>query len=85
MVGDLEERFTNDIKSLNAQIDSYNAKNKALFDKLIQTISKLATDTVKGATLEIFGSFATELCLPLSDIDLVVKAPSNIHPAEVLR
>lgn len=37
----------------------------------------MASEAIKGSTVEVYGSFATELCLPHSDIDLVVKCPNS--------
>lgn len=34
-LGELDEALTNDINKFVQEIDNYNAKNKALFEKLI--------------------------------------------------
>lgn len=40
-----------------------------------------------GSILDVYGSYATELCLPHSDIDLVLKIPNsqNMFLPDLLR
>lgn len=44
-----------------------------MFEDLIARIGKMASDMIMGSNVEVFGSYATELSLPESDIDLVVS------------
>ena len=71
--GELEEQLNSDINKFMQEIDNYNVKNKHLFDRLISSISKCISETFSEAPVDVYGSFATELCLPQSDIDLVVR------------
>ncbi|CAD8083001.1 unnamed protein product [Paramecium primaurelia] len=75
---DTVEQLTQDIKLFVAEIDQYNKKNRNAFQKLIDEISAIVSATYAGAQIDVYGSYATELCLPHSDIDLVIKI-SNQH------
>jgi len=56
-------------------IDDYNTTHEKEFDKLIELIRESVNEAFPGAECDIYGSYATTLCLPQSDIDIVVRLP----------
>ena len=54
-------------------MDQYSKMNKKLFQDLIEDIKKTIETTLQNVQINIFGSFATDLCLPWSDIDVVIQ------------
>jgi non-canonical poly(A) RNA polymerase PAPD5/7 len=56
-------------------------------EKLIEDLRSIVQTSYKGCILQLYGSFATGLCLPTSDIDLMITGggiESQWHPTEVL-
>jgi non-canonical poly(A) RNA polymerase PAPD5/7 len=60
-------------------INQYNQEKKTLFDNLINYIKQAVNESIPNSECYIYGSFATGLSLPWSDIDVVIK-PSNFAP-----
>lgn len=60
-----------EIKYFLEQIERENEYQKSFLHELIEKITVKIKES-SGATLRIFGSFATELCLSESDIDMVI-------------
>lgn len=56
-------------------IKDYNRKYKEHFDDLINKLKEKLSIPL-DITLEVFGSFRTELCLPESDIDIAITSSS---------
>lgn len=56
-------------------------------EQLIKNISSIIKKAVPMSEVNVYGSHATKLCLPWSDIDLVIIVPKNenVHnPKSVL-
>lgn len=79
------EQLTQDINLFVSEIDQFNKKNRTAFQKLIDEISSVVGATYPGANVDVYGSYATELCLPHSDIDLVIKIPNEKFVPEILQ
>lgn len=47
-------------------------------EKVIKRASDIITKAIHNADVQVYGSHATELCLPWSDIDLVINLPSGL-------
>lgn len=46
-------------------------------EQLIQSITQIIKKTIPASDVKVYGSHATKLCLPWSDIDLVIVPPKN--------
>lgn len=46
-------------------------------ERVIDRAKKLIVLAIPNADVQVYGSHATELCLPWSDIDLVINLPSG--------
>lgn len=46
-------------------------------EQLIKNITKIIKKAVPNSDVQVYGSHATKLCLPWSDIDLVIVAAKN--------
>jgi len=64
-----------EIVSFEKAVDSYFKENQAVLESLLNMIQTSMMELVPDAECIIYGSFATGLWLPWSDIDLVVKIP----------
>ncbi len=65
---------------LSREIKEFQAKNEQTMNQCFQHMNqiinilseKLKTIDPNGGKIEVYGSFATKLCLPFSDIDLLI-------------
>lgn len=48
-----------------------------LKEQLIENISAVIKKALPNSEVKVYGSHATKLCLPWSDIDLVIINPAN--------
>lgn len=49
-----------------------NSSDKAKRDAIVDTLRGLVTQIYPNSTVDVYGSYETDLCLPQSDIDMVV-------------
>lgn len=57
-------------------VNKFNNEKQNLFDSLIKSIKNDIAEVIPGSECHIYGSFATGLCLPWSDIDITIKVPN---------
>lgn len=48
-------------------------------EQLIKNITSIIKKAIPNSDVKVYGSHATKLCLPWSDIDLVIIPPKNDH------
>jgi non-canonical poly(A) RNA polymerase PAPD5/7 len=53
------------------------AEMQPIKEQLIRNITKIIKKAVPNSDVQVYGSHATKLCLPWSDIDLVIVAAKN--------
>jgi DNA polymerase sigma len=53
------------------------AEMQPIKEQLIQKITNIIKKTIPNSEVKVYGSHATKLCLPWSDIDLVLIPPKN--------
>ncbi|KAM3139276.1 hypothetical protein pb186bvf_008686 [Paramecium bursaria] len=82
-----EKRLTQDINQFLEEIENYYKKHDQNFNRLINEIAIVVERTFPGAKVDVYGSYATKLCLPHSDIDLVIKLQNfnMVYQADLLR
>ena len=68
----MKEQLRGDIESFARDQERWRGKVDQSYNEAIQIFRGVIADTFKNVTVEIFGSFATGLLLPYSDIDLVI-------------
>jgi ankyrin repeat protein/predicted nucleotidyltransferase len=61
-----------DITEFTSELDAWQKSVKPTYDRLVKLVSSLVTRLWEGASVEVFGSYANNLHLPSSDIDLVI-------------
>ena len=65
-----------DLLDFNRYVTNQINQKKALFSQLISLIGKYVTESLgSDYSIKVYGSHATKLCLPWSDIDIVVSTP----------
>ena len=52
-------------------------KNKNILDSLIKFVEQAVSDTIPDYEVKLYGSHATNLCLPWSDLDIVLINKKN--------
>ena len=78
-----DSNYENLTDILTKEIEQFNescqkAMNRDLKLKLIDKFKNIIADLLdNNSSIEVFGSFANSLCLPWSDIDLVIQDPPN--------
>jgi non-canonical poly(A) RNA polymerase PAPD5/7 len=55
-------------------VEEYNRSHSNLFNELIEKVKKVVHSSFPLSQVDVYGSFASELCLPWSDIDIVIQA-----------
>lgn len=81
---DIHNQLHDEIMKFEQSVNKYNEENKENYDSLIKKISEAVSDIVPDSVCEIYGSFATGLSLPWSDIDIVVKLPNPNYTSGIL-
>lgn len=65
-----------DLLDFNKYVSNQITQKKAMFSQLISLIGKYVTESLgSDYSIKVYGSHATKLCLPWSDIDIVVSTP----------
>ena len=73
----LKEQLRGDIESFARDQERWRGKIDQSYNEAINIFRGVITDTFQNVTIEIFGSFATGLLLPYSDIDLVIMGVTS--------
>lgn len=74
---ELQEYLTKEIYLFQNHVESYFNQYKEKFNDLIKAIQQ-TLETQINANIKVYGSFATDLHLPESDIDLVIEKKDYI-------
>lgn len=64
-----------EVREFERAVDRYSESKQPIYDKLQELIHVTLADLMPEAECTIYGSFATGLWLPWSDIDIVIKIP----------
>jgi hypothetical protein len=73
-----------DISRFTSELDGWQSRTESHYNTLISRLNRCVSPILPGTTLEVFGSFATKLHLPTSDIDLVLCGSSG-YSIEILK
>lgn len=73
----VKQILTRDILEFQTFVDNRMNQIKPILEKLIARIQKCLNMVSKDFTVETYGSNASELSLPWSDLDLVILPPKN--------
>lgn len=77
MLGQLIQSLSYQVTNYVDYVEQYNAKNRNVFQQIILKLTKLINDLYASFQVEVFGSYATQLSLPDSDIDIVIKCTTS--------
>ena len=69
----LKDQLQNDITNFVRDQERWRQKINQPYEEAINVFKEVIQDTFKSSKIDIFGSFATGLLLPYSDIDLVIS------------
>lgn len=72
----------NEILLFEQQIREHKLKNAEISSQIVERIKMMTTKIHPDLRILIYGSFATDLCMPWSDIDLVVITDGVSIPNE---
>lgn len=72
----LDERLTNAILSYSRNINCFTRVQQCVLQELLQRTQPLIHSLWPGARVRVFGSMATGLAVPFSDIDLMIQGPN---------
>lgn len=62
-----------EINRFEREVNLYNDEMQDTFDSLIDKVRNIITQRYPNIKLHTYGSYATKLCLPWSDIDIVLN------------
>ena len=78
---ELEIALERDMEDLCAQVDAWQVTKRPAHEEVVAYWRTLVRETVPGANIHVYGSYATGLHLPASDIDLVISnSPYAVVP-----
>lgn len=75
--GEVCTRLHQEILVFTDTVTQYNAQNKDLFDCLLSEMRRDILEVIPGVEFFEYGSFATDLSLPWSDIDIAILIPQT--------
>lgn len=73
-----------EVMAFEKSVDEYFEEKKPQFDNLIKLMQGAVREVAADAEFYVYGSFATGLSLPWSDIDIVIKLPQTYYSYTVL-
>jgi len=76
--------LSEEVAAFEKSVDEYNEEKKPQFDNLIKLMQGAVREVAADAEFYVYGSFATGLSLPWSDIDIVIKLPQTYYSYTVL-
>ncbi|EAR96991.3 nucleotidyltransferase domain protein (macronuclear) [Tetrahymena thermophila SB210] len=71
---ELIPHLNEEIREFEREVNEYNKRMEPTFDELIKKVEDIIKQQYPNIKLNKYGSYATKLCLPWSDIDIVVDA-----------
>ncbi|KAL4510168.1 hypothetical protein ABPG72_010361 [Tetrahymena utriculariae] len=71
---ELIPHLNEEIRKFEREVNEYNKRMEPTFDELIKKVEDIIKQQYPNIKLTKYGSYATKLCLPWSDIDIVVDA-----------
>jgi len=78
------KQLDQEIRDFEKAVDRYVESKQQIYDRLQELITVTLADEMPEAECTIYGSFATGLWLPWSDIDIVIKIPQIENALNVL-
>lgn len=69
--------LTDEIVEFSEEVSRRVQDHRPTKERVIERAKKLIVMAIPNADVQVYGSHATELCLPWSDIDLVINLPSG--------
>ena len=69
--------LTQEIEEFSDEVSRRVQEHRPTKERVIERAKKLIVMAIPNADVQVYGSHATELCLPWSDIDLVINLPSG--------
>lgn len=69
-----------EIRRFEMDVTKYNEDMEATFDSLIDKVRDIIALRYPNIKLQTYGSYATKLCLPWSDIDIVLNCADVQEP-----
>ena len=70
-----------ELHQFGAYVSGVDEQSRPVIDHMITLLQKAVTKACPGAVLESYGSYATGLWLPTSDVDMVVHLPVQLYDA----
>ena len=71
------EKLHNEILFFRQSVYDILNEIQPIKEFLIQKITEVIKKTIPGSEVKVYGSHATKLCLPWSDIDIAIIPPST--------
>ena len=81
---DVTRMLDQEVREFERAIDRYSETKQPIYDRLQELFHVSLADLLPEAECTIYGSFATGLWLPWSDIDIVIKIPQIENALNVL-
>lgn len=82
---EIEHILHEEIVFFEAKINDVNTARKTMFDKLIAIVEAAIKDIIPAGKVYLYGSYATGLSMPWSDIDMVIDIPDDgMSPLDIL-
>ncbi|KAL4466985.1 hypothetical protein ABPG74_010582 [Tetrahymena malaccensis] len=69
---ELIPHLNQEIREFEREVNEYNKRMEPTFDELIRKVEDIIKQNFPNIKLNKYGSYATKLCLPWSDIDIAV-------------
>ncbi len=70
-------RLSDEILAFRESVRDILTEMQPIKEQLIKNITSVIKKAIPNSDVRVYGSHATKLCLPWSDIDLVIVAPKN--------
>ena len=84
-VEEIENILHEEILFFEKKVLDHEAKRKPQFDDLVKIIEKSVKVTLPKSKVNLYGSYATGLSMPWSDIDMVIDIGNDaISPTDLL-
>ena len=69
--------LSKDLTDYQQYVTEHIKKNKILYDTLLENLQKCVNEVLNNFEVKVYGSHATNLCLPWSDLDVVLVKKNN--------
>ena len=74
--------LSKDLTDYQQYVTEHIKKNKILYDTLLENLQKCVNEVLNNFEVKVYGSHATNLCLPWSDLDVVLVKKNNNNNEE---